>query len=103
MPLQGFWSSEDGNPTKRKRQEPSVNLVGSARDEMEETVQKLLAKAKGLTGFLKTFTNTKSEIKRRCGDIMQLCLKLNRINLDRAVIPQACPSVDSGVHVQPLI
>nr|CAI5866494.1 unnamed protein product [Callosobruchus analis] len=69
---------------------------------MDDTVQKLLAKAKDLPGFLKTCTNTKSEIKRAGGQIMQLCLRLNRLNLDRSTVPQASPSADSGVQVQPL-
>nr|CAI5839438.1 unnamed protein product [Callosobruchus analis] len=72
MTLQSFRSSEGGNRTKRKRQEPSGNLFGSARDEMDDTVQKLLAKAKDLSGFLKN-TIWKSEMKRAGGEIMQLC------------------------------
>nr|CAI5858215.1 unnamed protein product [Callosobruchus analis] len=102
MFLLGFRSSGGGNLTKWKRQEPSLNLFGFASDELDETVQKLLAKTNDLTGFLKTCTDTKSEIKRAGGGIMQLCLKLNRINLNRPMVSQASPSVYSGVQVQPL-
>nr|CAI5840386.1 unnamed protein product [Callosobruchus analis] len=65
-----------------------------------------VGKAKDLSGFLKTCTNTKSEIKRAGGDIMQFCLRLNRLNpvlnLDRSMVPRASPSVNSDVQVQPL-
>nr|CAI5840484.1 unnamed protein product [Callosobruchus analis] len=49
-------------------------------DDLDRTIQRLLIRAKDLEGFLKTYVNTKSDIKKAGADIYRISLKLNRRN-----------------------
>nr|CAI5852383.1 unnamed protein product [Callosobruchus analis] len=69
--------------TKRKRNEQEESTAKMGRDELGDTIQGLLQKAKRLEEYLKATVNTKSEIKKTGGDILLMAMKLQRLNRDR--------------------
>nr|CAH7763778.1 unnamed protein product [Callosobruchus chinensis] len=77
------WDVEEGSLFGRKEEDPKYTEKTLELDELDQTVQKLLSRARDLEESLKSCVNTKLVIKKAGADIYQLSLKLNRLNKKR--------------------
>nr|CAI5834669.1 unnamed protein product [Callosobruchus analis] len=68
------------------------------RDEFDEIVQRLLSRSKDLETSLKVCVNTKSEIKRAGADLLQLCIRFNRLNKSRPKCPPSGRKADCAIQ-----
>nr|CAH7767645.1 unnamed protein product [Callosobruchus chinensis] len=77
------WDVVEGSLFGRKEEDPKYTEETLELDELVQTVQKLVIRARGIEKSLKSCVNTKLVIKKAGADIYQLSLKLNRLNKKR--------------------
>nr|CAH7742746.1 unnamed protein product [Callosobruchus chinensis] len=102
------WDVEEGSLFGRKEEDPKYTEKALELDELDQTVQKLLSRARDLEESLKSCVNTKLVIKKAGADIYQLILKLNRLNKKRLKhnttnIPKVKPlTAETGSQTEPV-
>nr|CAI5834329.1 unnamed protein product [Callosobruchus analis]CAI5849635.1 unnamed protein product [Callosobruchus analis]CAI5861885.1 unnamed protein product [Callosobruchus analis] len=87
---------KEGNPAKRKRNEPKTPFVETETDELGNLIRNLVSRARDLDRCLKLSPNTKMDIKRAGLDIFQMALKLQRLGKGMKPDNSGCRKIDSG-------